>query len=110
MAQDIYRPLDPTKSEFRILRILPAKFHEPIRCELVYSSLDLEEEYEALSYTWGGHGEEKNSVFLDGKPFDIRENLAAALPQLRRESKARIIWIDAVCINQSDEKEKWEQV
>jgi hypothetical protein len=42
--------------------------------------------------------------------FYVRDNLAAALQQFRREDEDVNIWCDAVCINQSDVKEKTAQV
>jgi hypothetical protein len=40
----------------------------------------------------------------------VTRNLDAALRQLRHSLEARIMWIDAVCINQEDPKERSEQV
>lgn len=71
-------------------------------------------EYEALSYTWGSKDESAN-MKLNGQWFPVTPNLLAALQQLRLsqgkngESK-RKLWIDAICINQSDNIEKSQQV
>lgn len=70
-------------------------------------------EYEALSYTWGSslHSE---TVFIgaDTTPsrLSIRKNLASAIRHLRYPDKPRTIWIDALCINQSDVHERNEHV
>jgi hypothetical protein len=40
----------------------------------------------------------------------IGENLYVALSHLRDRSIERTIWIDAICINQRDPKEKGQQV
>jgi hypothetical protein len=42
--------------------------------------------------------------------FYVRDNLAAALMQFRREDEDVNIWCDAICINQTDVKEKTAQV
>ncbi|KAE9363825.1 hypothetical protein N431DRAFT_564401 [Stipitochalara longipes BDJ] len=40
-------------------------------------------------------------ILLNSQRFPIFENLFAALLRLRQTSKPRMIWIDAICINQS---------
>ncbi|KAL3587424.1 hypothetical protein FPOAC2_13321 [Fusarium poae] len=50
------------------------------------------------------------SISIDGCDLSVRENLYAALSHLRDRSIERIIWIDAICINQGDLKEKGQQV
>ncbi|KAL2133775.1 hypothetical protein VTI74DRAFT_1712 [Chaetomium olivicolor] len=70
--------------------------------------------YEALSYTWGPPTptetvliEEETS---DPSEFYVAPNLAAALRHLRLPDRPRTLWIDAICINQSDISERGEQV
>ncbi|ERF68824.1 hypothetical protein EPUS_06268 [Endocarpon pusillum Z07020] len=65
-------------------------------------------EYEALSYFWGeGRGCE---IALNGRPFKVTSNLFSALQQLRLEDRDRVLWIDAICINQDDYEERGHQV
>lgn len=40
----------------------------------------------------------------------MTQNLHAALARLRYSLFERIIWIDAVCINQNDDREKEQQI
>jgi hypothetical protein len=47
-----YTPLDPGHW-FRILRLLPGNFEDPIQCELIPTKLDEAPPYEPLSYYWG---------------------------------------------------------
>jgi hypothetical protein len=42
--------------------------------------------------------------------IQITRNLAIALPYLRNEDETRILWIDAICVNQQDLKERSQQV
>ncbi|KAF4440036.1 hypothetical protein F53441_12407 [Fusarium austroafricanum] len=65
--------------------------------------------YEALSYVWGSENKPR-SISIDGCDLPIGENLYAALSHLRDRSIERTIWIDAICINQRDPKEKGQQV
>lgn len=68
--------------------------------------------YTAVSYTWGSDDATK-TIFLDGKPFSVRPNLWACLFHLAThdaDSKPRRLWVDAICINQTDNDEKNNQV
>ena len=60
--------------------------------------------YEALSYTWSE--ETGHSIDCDGKSLSIQENVCSALRRLRQTNTVRNIWIDALCINQSDIEER----
>ncbi|KAH7305457.1 heterokaryon incompatibility protein-domain-containing protein [Stachybotrys elegans] len=45
-----------------------------------------------------------------GGRVSVTENLESALRHLRLEDKPRVMWIDAICINQSDHRERSKQV
>ena len=49
-------------------------------------------------------------IFINALPFPISIDLWQALLQLRLPDKVRYLWIDALCINQVDKKEKALQV
>jgi hypothetical protein len=120
--------------EIRILKILAGKKDSALKCMLFPSNLKLirsttkatNHEYKGLSYWWGD-GEAEHPVIMyddvgvrDGlrtmSPFTssgnfyIRSNLKAALEQFRSETKDVNVWIDALCINQENVKEKTAQV
>ena len=65
--------------------------------------------YDTLSYTWGALSE-TYPLICDGKVLQIHYNLNEALPYLARRPSKLPIWIDAVCINQSDGEEKVQQI
>lgn len=103
-----YRTLAPT-SAFRLLKLLKGSGPE-LDCELLPVSLqDGHISYEALSYTWGSN-ELVECIRLDRKLFWVTDNLHAALQNLRRLNEDRILWIDAICINQGDKVEQSQQV
>ncbi|KAI3339494.1 heterokaryon incompatibility protein-domain-containing protein [Ustulina deusta] len=62
--------------------------------------------YEALSYVWGDLSDPQY-IFLEGdKPISVTRSLYSALRSLRLPQSGRKLWIDALCINQSDHEEK----
>lgn len=65
--------------------------------------------FEALSYCWGptANGEE---ALINGEQLSITPNLASALRALRFQHKTRILWVDAICIDQNNVPEKNFQV
>src|SRR3954471_19944384 len=93
----------------RVLHLHPGTWHEEISCHLTHVSLDNKPEFQALSYVWG-KPDDTSPVKLDGCLFSVTKNLEAALRRLRLKGSERIIWIDQLCINQSDIVEKSQQV
>ncbi|KAJ0122645.1 uncharacterized protein J7T55_003160 [Diaporthe amygdali] len=72
--------------------------------------------FEALSYTWGtGQSEHNLQIISETNPehtfeLAIQKNLGIALRYLRHCNSARVLWVDAVCINQKDIAERDIQV
>jgi hypothetical protein len=116
----VYRPLDNTKNEIRLLRIAPSlQVDSVINGTLDHVPIDHHSSYEALSYTWAddradaeydSDSEEDHCIILEGHYFPVASNLFAGLRQLRLPSEERRFWVDAICINQSDLVERSEQV
>ena len=98
----------------RLLRLLPSK-EDPknLRCELLKCALRKSDRvtrpYEALSYVWGSE-DDPQSIIIDNQSFEVTQNLYTALLHLQDHDISRIIWVDAVCINQTDKKEKGHQI
>jgi hypothetical protein len=103
---DDYRP---SHRQIRILDLLPGDSGEAIRCLVRIASLDGDEQYEALSYVWGEAGAQKE-IEVSGQTVHVTDNLYAALHRLRYPMQKRTIWIDQLCINQSDNLERSSQV
>jgi hypothetical protein len=98
-----------------MLRLLP---HEDeaaqIQCQLFDYSLYEPEWgrihlYEALSYVWGT-SETPESIFIEGQELPITTNLHLALRRLRDRVLERIIWVDAIAIDQKNDRERGHQV
>jgi ankyrin repeat protein len=95
----------------RLLRILPGRPQDVIRCEMRHSTLDTELDYTALSYTWG-RGPDNDRIVVNGHEMRIRKNLGRFLSSARQTLSKQFewIWIDALCINQKDNRERMQQV
>ncbi|KAH7549038.1 hypothetical protein BM1_10423 [Bipolaris maydis] len=106
----LYQPLDPTREEFRLLRIHPTNIPQSIiSCQLFTVSLVEEPSYKALSYEWGQRDITK-PIIVNGIRVQVTHNLEAALQRIRQSESEVILWVDAVCINQQDLDERSTQV
>lgn len=109
--QDLHGELD----EIRLLDLLPGGHEEPPQCTLRTVTLTTEPDYNALSYVWGDNvatAPANPAILLNGDHFPVTPNLYSALQHLKPElgREPIHIWIDAVCINQNDMKERSQQV
>jgi hypothetical protein len=108
-----YQPMAPGRT-IRTLLLKPArKLNDPIHISLGEQPLDScgnhEFQYEALSYVWGANKGDQ-PIECDGQVLLITPNCLAALHHLRLKRKARRLWIDAICIDQSSNTEKQNQL
>lgn len=109
-VHDIYSNLPLRDRQFRLLRVCPGSFGEAVYSELFVSELDGGiVKYEPLSYVWGT-AENLQRIYINGHTFYVTINLESALRHLRHPKKERILWADAVCINQLDDLERGRQV
>jgi hypothetical protein len=104
-----YKPLRLPQSQIRLATIIPGFWDDPIKLYVVHVNLSDEIPYEALSYTWGDPSVTV-PIFINGYTFQVTTNLASALRHLRDKRQDRALWVDAICINQSDIAETREQV
>src|SRR6266536_990785 len=98
------------KQNARLLQLQPFTGDVNIEAKLVEVSLHDAREcgYEALSYAWGPPTFSER-IFIDNEYLPVTANLLAALKSLA-EDKPRFLWIDAICINQTDLVEKSTQI
>lgn len=103
--------------DFRILNLLPGSLDDVITFSLQSATCDSEPQlhYEALSYAWGDL-DLKHEIFCedsglgDSGSLMVTTNCHNALKSLRLLNRTRSLWIDAICINQEDLKERAVQV
>lgn len=128
----MYSILDVATRQIRLLILQPSlRSNSTIKCELLVTRLDEPENlsgldfinkpssisgsavgrpsYEALSYVWGDPSAPV-TIKLNGHEITITQNLHSALLALRSRTKKRILWVDALCINQGDLAERASQV
>lgn len=128
-----YDPL-PSSTSIRLLEPTPSPEHNQISFRLVPYELSELPAFNALSYTWGNpritcgfsepasgsnkrinrHTTATHQVLCDGVTFLVRANLASALDMLWNSDMPRaeggLLWIDAICIDQSNLDERASQV
>lgn len=104
-----YRPA--TKREFRILVLDSGQLDDTVSATIVHSSLDdlPHLKYETISYAWGD-ASLRAHMLINNAVLEIPATAGAVLRQVRHKNKPRRLWIDAVCINQADLKERQQQV
>jgi len=120
---------NPDANQIRLLALFPGELGSRIRCSLIVVPLEDRLQYEALSYSWGDETNPSEVEVYPSKPLpqtsslcvqeteaspsgslQITNNLHTALQYLRYPDKERIIWIDAICIDQSNNPEKSKQI
>lgn len=135
MAPAMYTQLDRGTREIRLAHLEPSlNLEDQPSCSLHIVSLDENPSYEAFSYAWGDptitvpiqlwsspqtssqcareasalSAPTEDEVY--GAQWPVTTNLEAALRYLRHRSEVRIIWVDAICIDQSNIEERNHQV
>ena len=88
----------------RLLTLLPSpSLVAPLKLSLTEKDLDSltpsNNDFEALSYVWGSPVD-KVPVSCDGQQLLITPNCESALRHLRLADQERVLWVDAVCIDQ----------
>ncbi|OJJ75593.1 hypothetical protein ASPBRDRAFT_37887 [Aspergillus brasiliensis CBS 101740] len=108
-SEELYQKLDDSERQIRLVTIEPGEWTNDIQCTLEHTSLANAKPYETLSYVWGDPTVTKG-IIVNGRTFEATVNLESALRHLRRDDTPRVMWIDAICINQIDTEERSSQV
>ncbi|KAH7385797.1 heterokaryon incompatibility protein-domain-containing protein, partial [Pyrenochaeta sp. MPI-SDFR-AT-0127] len=95
--------------QYRVLDVYPGSPGDLILCKLSVASSFLATDFEALSYVWG-EGTAVEPLLVNGCSMKVTQNLHKALQSLRHRTEPRILWVDAICIDQSNVDEKNVQV
>ncbi|KAF4457123.1 Heterokaryon incompatibility protein 6, OR allele [Fusarium austroafricanum] len=108
LEDKLYQPIT-RDNEIRLLVLEPGELGNELDCQLIHAELSWRTKFEALSYAWG----DDTTVYrlkCSGRDIGVRANLHDALLDLRHPRQKRILWVDALCINQDDNDEKSEQI
>ncbi len=99
------RPLGPNE-----LRLLKVDAHDSslLRVKILTVKRNTEP-YIAVSYTWGDQ-DATETIYLDGQRFRVRPNLWSCLYYIGQYAQGTCLWVDAICIDQSNDSEKSSQV
>lgn len=101
-------------NEIRLLKILSTS---DLQFEITHHNLDQSLDYAALSYTWG-EPVFRQVINLYDYALPVTDNLHDALQSLKvrqmqkkdARTRSKYIWVDQICINQDDIKEKNSQI
>jgi hypothetical protein len=97
----------------RLFELQPGARVDPIKLRLYeHDTSDMaawDGHWEAMSYVWG---DPTNTVAIsyNDRSLNITVSLWKALGLLRYNSEPRVLWADAICINQKDVQEKSAQI
>ena len=116
-----YRGLSRDRDEIRLVVILPGEGNHPVYCHIITAELDSIPQYVAVSYTWAtedGDCSKSREIYVKiestvgqfTRRVQVTANCENTLRQLRDKCLERIVWIDGVCIDQSDIYERNHQV
>ena len=108
----VYKPLRTNPATIRLLKIHGevSLYDEPIFCEIRHVRLDsaMEYKYTGLSYVWGEPIFDQ-TIYCDGCSLKVTRHLHEAIQRLRSRGVSWV-WIDAICIDQSNIAERNAQV
>jgi hypothetical protein len=91
------------------MHLKPGAGTDTISLTITHVSLNSKPAYEALSYAWG-NCTKSVTLHSDDAALHATENLCIALEHLRYSDRPRTLWVDAICIDQSNGPERNLQV
>jgi len=104
-----YQRLSDPTGQIRLIRLLPGEKEQEIQCRIGSAKISSDSPFEAISYCWGDPNDTV-AITCNDATLAITKSLHSALQHFRLPDKSRVLWTDAICINQSDDIEKGHQV
>jgi Heterokaryon incompatibility protein (HET) len=91
----------------RLLRIIAV---EPrIVCSIESYPLGHPPAFHAVSYAWGDEAASHTAIFCDGQQLLVTWHLHEGLRCMTISVGAEFLWVDAICIDQKNDREKAKQ-
>jgi hypothetical protein len=106
----LWQPLNPALRQIRLFVLAPCQDENTVpRGRLITVSLDQQLHYDAISYAWGSacHAE---PIFINDVELLVTATVLRILRRLRHRREEKCFYIDSLCIDQNDLKERADQV
>lgn len=107
-----HRRFDLERPGLRLMRLVAGGAKSDLECHIFQAYMDTHKAnipYKALSYVWGSD-KLSHRLTANGQVLYITSMLYDALWCLRHPREDRILWVDAICIDQSNVRERGHQV
>ncbi|CZR67283.1 uncharacterized protein PAC_17182 [Phialocephala subalpina] len=98
-----------SNDSIRLFILQPGCPDDPITGKLIHVFVTNPPQYEALSYCWGSNVK-PHQINTDEGTIPTTSSLNSALLRLRLPDTSRTLWIDALCIDQTNNEEKSSQI
>lgn len=102
-----HKPLDTYQQSIRLVRISPQADGD-LEFELQHFAFKQRPQYRAVSYMWGRGL--LWTIKINDQPFQVKENLYNLLKTMSAAADSGYLWIDQICIDQTDIFERNQQV
>ncbi|KAF2427856.1 HET-domain-containing protein, partial [Tothia fuscella] len=104
-----YQALE-SDQHLRLLSVLPFVESGRFMYEMQTFGLDQAPPFESVSYVWGDDKRNYDLAFSDSSVLKITQSLFVALSILSQHCRTGHLWIDQLCIDQSNVQERNHQV
>lgn len=101
---------DLHENEMRLFTLFPGNAMGILRGILWTTDIKTAGAYTTLSYVWGPEDQTQHLLRTPSGGLMILDSLHEALVSLRSKREPITLWIDALCINQNDKREKSRQI
>jgi hypothetical protein len=107
-----YLPLNDDTRQIRLIELVLTGPSGDIQISMRHVSLNEAPDYATISYSWGSHSQSYRTIFCNGYLLAVLPKVARILESLRDDKTYGIglYWIDSICIDEADTKEKAAQV
>ncbi len=103
-----YKPLKH-KEDIRVILLYPRLGFGKICCSLQQGPIMSSLFYEAISYNWGTM-DATEDIIVDGCAMKVTKSVHEILSTYSSLILPKLLWIDAICIDQGNDAEKSQQV